>query len=89
MVGFGYNAASFTPLPPYFFFTDLLYISMFGMQICRHCGGGDWLIDNGVKCISLACSVFYERRKVQKELKSLSAVSTEAGFYPRCNVEWF
>ncbi|XP_022897924.1 DNA polymerase zeta catalytic subunit isoform X3 [Olea europaea var. sylvestris] len=57
--------------------------------ICRHCGGGDWLIDNGVKCISLACSVFYERRKVQKELKSLSAVSTEAGFYPRCNVEWF
>ncbi|KAL2536841.1 DNA polymerase zeta catalytic subunit [Forsythia ovata] len=57
--------------------------------ICRHCGGGDWLIENGVKCISLACSVFYERRKVQKELKSLSAVATEAGFYPRCMVEWF
>ncbi|KAK4378954.1 hypothetical protein RND71_000816 [Anisodus tanguticus] len=57
--------------------------------ICRHCGGGDWLVESGVKCISLACSVFYERRKIQKELRSLSAVTTEAGFYPRCVVEWF
>lgn len=57
--------------------------------ICRHCGGGDWLIESGVKCTSLACSVFYERRKTQKELRSLSAVTTEAGFYPRCVVEWF
>ncbi|CAN4108758.1 unnamed protein product [Withania somnifera] len=57
--------------------------------ICRHCGGGDWLVESGVKCTSLACSVFYERRKVQKELRSLSAVTTEAGFYPRCVVEWF
>ncbi|KAG9443713.1 hypothetical protein H6P81_015053 [Aristolochia fimbriata] len=31
--------------------------------ICRHCGGGDWIEESGVKCISLACSVFYERRK--------------------------
>ncbi|WMV11977.1 hypothetical protein MTR67_005362 [Solanum verrucosum] len=50
--------------------------------ICRHCGGGDWLIESGVKCTSLACSVFYERRKIQKELQSLSTVTTEAGFYP-------
>uniref|UniRef100_A0A1D1Y8K7 DNA polymerase zeta catalytic subunit n=1 Tax=Anthurium amnicola TaxID=1678845 RepID=A0A1D1Y8K7_9ARAE len=57
--------------------------------ICRHCGGGDWIIEKGVKCTSLACSVFYERRKVQKELRSLSAVATEAGFYPRCVSEWF
>ncbi|KAK2999169.1 hypothetical protein RJ639_023044 [Escallonia herrerae] len=57
--------------------------------ICRHCGGGDWLIESGVKCTSLACSVFYERCKSKKELQSLSAVATEKGFYPRCTVEWF
>nr|XP_016515146.1 PREDICTED: DNA polymerase zeta catalytic subunit-like isoform X1 [Nicotiana tabacum] len=57
--------------------------------ICRHCGGGDWLVESGVKCISLACSVFFERRKIQKELRSLSAVTTDAGFYPSCVVEWF
>ncbi|KAL6531371.1 DNA polymerase zeta [Orobanche minor] len=57
--------------------------------ICRHCGGGDWLIDSGVKCISLACSVFYERIKVQKELHSLSKVATRAGFYPKCMIDWF
>ncbi|KZV47318.1 DNA polymerase zeta catalytic subunit-like [Dorcoceras hygrometricum] len=57
--------------------------------ICRHCGGGDWLVESGVKCISLACSVFYERRKVQKELQSLSEVARRAGFYPKCMVEWF
>ncbi|PHT98415.1 DNA polymerase zeta catalytic subunit [Capsicum chinense] len=57
--------------------------------ICRHCGGGDWSVESGVKCTSLACSVFYERRKVQKELQSLSAVTTDTGFYPRCMVEWF
>ena len=32
--------------------------------ICRHCGGGDWVVESGVKCTSLACSVFYERWKV-------------------------
>lgn len=57
--------------------------------ICRHCGGGDWVIESGVKCVSLACSVFYERRKVQKELQGLSAVATDTGFYPKCMVEWF
>ncbi|KAL4556308.1 hypothetical protein LXL04_038955 [Taraxacum kok-saghyz] len=50
--------------------------------ICRECGGGDWVIESGVKCTSLACSVFYERRKVQKELRSLLSVATESGFYP-------
>ncbi|KAK8698089.1 hypothetical protein V6N13_114220 [Hibiscus sabdariffa] len=57
--------------------------------ICRHCGGGDWLVESGVKCNSLACSLFYERRKVQKELQGLSAVATDKGFYPKCIVEWF
>ncbi|KAI6684892.1 hypothetical protein NL676_030805 [Syzygium grande] len=51
--------------------------------ICRHCGGGDWILESGVKCTSLACPVFYERRKVQKELRGLSAVTTEAGLYPK------
>lgn len=58
-------------------------------DICRHCGGGDWVIESGVKCTSLACSIFFERRKVQKELQSLSVIATEANFYPRCMVEWF
>ncbi|KAI3848221.1 hypothetical protein MKX03_003499 [Papaver bracteatum] len=57
--------------------------------ICGHCGGGDWIVESGVKCTSLACSVFYERRKVQKELNAVSAVATEVGFYPSCMVEWF
>lgn len=53
--------------------------------ICQHCGGGNW----SVKCTSLACSVFYERRKVQKELQSLSSIAADEGFYPKCMVEWF
>ncbi|KAL5783696.1 hypothetical protein ACOSP7_008725 [Xanthoceras sorbifolium] len=57
--------------------------------ICRHCGGGDWLVESGVKCTSLACSVFYERRKVQKELQGLSAVAADKDYYPKCMVEWF
>ncbi|XP_019168407.1 PREDICTED: DNA polymerase zeta catalytic subunit isoform X1 [Ipomoea nil] len=59
------------------------------VAICRHCGGGDWVLESGVKCTSLACSIFYERRKIQKELQSLSAAASEAGFYPGCVVEWF
>ncbi|KAL8136319.1 hypothetical protein V2J09_002320 [Rumex salicifolius] len=57
--------------------------------ICRHCGGGDWLIDSSVKCTSLACSVYYERRKVQKELLALSSIAFESKLYPKCMVEWF
>ncbi|KAF9669963.1 hypothetical protein SADUNF_Sadunf13G0019200 [Salix dunnii] len=57
--------------------------------ICRHCGGGDWVLESGIKCTSHACSVFYERRKVQKELQGLSAVAGDEGFYPKCMVEWF
>ncbi|KAK9161490.1 hypothetical protein Syun_007831 [Stephania yunnanensis] len=60
--------------------------------ICGHCGGADWIAENGVKCESLACGVFYERRKVQKELQAFSAVASELGLYPslpRCLVEWF
>ncbi|KAJ8772040.1 hypothetical protein K2173_027217 [Erythroxylum novogranatense] len=55
--------------------------------ICRHCGGGDWLVEGGVKCTSLACSVFYERRKVQKALQGLSSVATDKGLYPKCMVD--
>ncbi|VVA94379.1 unnamed protein product [Arabis nemorensis] len=57
--------------------------------ICRHCGGGDWVLQCGVKCTSLACSVFYERRKVQKELRGLSSIATESELYPKCMAEWF
>ncbi|KAL6142618.1 hypothetical protein ACLB2K_060895 [Fragaria x ananassa] len=57
--------------------------------ICRHCGGGDSLEGNGIKCTSLACSVFYERRRVQKELQGTASVAAETGFYPQCLVEWF
>ncbi|KAF8099171.1 hypothetical protein N665_0248s0001 [Sinapis alba] len=57
--------------------------------ICRHCGGGDWVVQCGVKCNSLACSVFYERRKVQKELRGLSSIATESELYPKCMAEWF
>ncbi|CAA6669075.1 unnamed protein product [Spirodela intermedia] len=64
---------------------DLHHLS----DICGHCGGGDWIIESGVKCTSLACPVFFERRKAQKELWSLSTVVAEAGFYPRCVSEWF
>ncbi|ERN16936.1 hypothetical protein AMTR_s00057p00185570 [Amborella trichopoda] len=57
--------------------------------ICRHCGGGDWVVKSGEKCTSLSCPVFYERRKVQKEFQALSSVATQMGFYPRCMAEWF
>ncbi|CAN8238640.1 unnamed protein product [Cochlearia groenlandica] len=57
--------------------------------ICRHCGGGDWVVECGVKCNSLACSVFYERRKVQKELRGISSIATESELYPKCMAEWF
>ncbi|CAM8925363.1 unnamed protein product [Rhodiola kirilowii] len=59
------------------------------VAVCCHCGGGDWIVETGVKCTSLACSVFYERRKVQKELLSMSAVATETGLYPKCMAELF
>lgn len=71
-----------------FLFPYLMNIS-FGTQICRHCGGGDWVLESGVKCTSLACSVFYERCKVQKELRGLASVASQTGFYPKCMVEWF
>ncbi|KAM1030545.1 hypothetical protein ACFX13_035158 [Malus domestica] len=57
--------------------------------ICRHCGGGDWVVESGIKCTSLACSVFYEQCKVWKELQGLASVAAETGFYPKCMVEWF
>ncbi|KAM3371790.1 hypothetical protein ACQJBY_018940 [Aegilops geniculata] len=57
--------------------------------ICGHCGGADWIVESGVKCVSLACPVFYERRKVQKELRVVSEPAGEAGYYPFCCTELF
>ncbi|XBI89303.1 hypothetical protein VPH35_027143 [Triticum aestivum] len=57
--------------------------------ICGHCGGADWIVESGVKCVSLACPVFYERRKVQKELRVVSESAGEAGYYPFCCAELF
>ncbi|XP_057871729.2 DNA polymerase zeta catalytic subunit isoform X2 [Cryptomeria japonica] len=57
--------------------------------ICRHCGGADLVGKKAIKCISLDCPVFYERRKVQKELLVVSQVSAESGLYPPCMVELF
>nr|XP_012569554.1 DNA polymerase zeta catalytic subunit [Cicer arietinum] len=59
------------------------------VSICHHCGGGDRLLESGVKCTSISCLVFYERRKVQKELLAATHVAADKGFYPRCMVEWF
>ncbi|CAN6226497.1 unnamed protein product [Urochloa humidicola] len=57
--------------------------------ICGHCGGTDWIVESGVKCISLACPVFYERRKIQRELRVVSESAGEAGYYPFCCAELF
>ncbi|KAG6482273.1 hypothetical protein ZIOFF_058904 [Zingiber officinale] len=57
--------------------------------ICRHCGGGGCMPESTVQCNSLACSVFYERRKVQKELRTNSVIAADTGFYPTCVAEWF
>ncbi|KAL6896569.1 hypothetical protein ACP4OV_007141 [Aristida adscensionis] len=57
--------------------------------VCGHCGGADWIVESGVKCISLACPVFYERRKIQKELRVVSESAGEAGYYPFCCAELF
>ncbi|KAL6657151.1 hypothetical protein ACP70R_004931 [Stipagrostis hirtigluma subsp. patula] len=57
--------------------------------ICGHCGGTDWIVESGVKCVSLACPVFYERRKIQRELRVVSESAGEAGYYPFCCAELF
>ncbi|KAK7337781.1 hypothetical protein VNO77_18368 [Canavalia gladiata] len=59
------------------------------VAICHHCGGGDRLLESGVKCTSISCLVFHERRKVQKELLAATHVAAGKGLYPRCSVEWF
>ncbi|PKA58464.1 DNA polymerase delta catalytic subunit [Apostasia shenzhenica] len=57
--------------------------------LCVHCGGGDWIMESSVQCMSLSCSVFYERRKIQKELRALSSLAVAAGFHHHCDVELF
>ncbi|KAF0907731.1 hypothetical protein E2562_020477 [Oryza meyeriana var. granulata] len=57
--------------------------------ICGHCGGADWIVESGVKCNSLACPVFFERRKIQRELRGVSESAGEAGYYPFCCAELF
>ncbi|KAK7284352.1 hypothetical protein RJT34_19097 [Clitoria ternatea] len=59
------------------------------VAICHHCGGGDRLLERGVKCTSISCLVFYERRKVQKELLAATHVAASKGLYPSCTMEWF
>jgi len=61
----------------------------FAVQICGHCGGADWIVESGVKCISLACPVFYERRKIQRELRVVSESAGEAWYYPFCCADLF
>lgn len=68
---------------------EFFFLSFSFIQICRHCGGADWKVERGVKCISLSCSVFYERRKVQKELRDLSKSVADAGYFPQCMAELF
>ncbi|KAL2641863.1 hypothetical protein R1flu_009450 [Riccia fluitans] len=57
--------------------------------ICRHCGGGDASPEANIACISLDCSVFFERRKVHRELMAAGAVSSDLGYYPPCLPELF
>ncbi|XP_068495573.1 DNA polymerase zeta catalytic subunit isoform X2 [Phaseolus vulgaris] len=59
------------------------------VAICHHCGGGDRLLESGVKCTSISCLVFFERRKVQKELLAATHIAADTDLYPRCIVEWF
>ncbi|CAJ1960854.1 unnamed protein product [Sphenostylis stenocarpa] len=59
------------------------------VAICHHCGGGDSLRESGVKCTSMSCLVFYERRNVQKKLLAATQVAADKDLYPRCSVEWF
>ncbi|CAL0332559.1 unnamed protein product [Lupinus luteus] len=59
------------------------------VAICHHCGGRDRLLENSVKCTSISSSVFYERRKIQKELLAATHVAADKGFYPECMIEWF
>ncbi|KAG8099150.1 hypothetical protein GUJ93_ZPchr0013g35749 [Zizania palustris] len=58
-------------------------------DVCGHCGGADWIVETGVKCISLACPVFYERRKIQRELMVVSESAGKTGYYPFCCAELF
>ncbi|BBN02455.1 DNA polymerase zeta [Marchantia polymorpha subsp. ruderalis] len=57
--------------------------------ICRHCGGGDGGPEGNIACISLDCSVFFELRKVHRELTAAGAVSNDLGYYPPCLPELF
>ncbi|KAL3678075.1 hypothetical protein R1sor_021031 [Riccia sorocarpa] len=57
--------------------------------ICRHCGGGDGGPEGNIACISLDCSVFFERRKVHRELVAAGAVASDLGYYPPCLPELF
>ncbi|KAI5067558.1 hypothetical protein GOP47_0018086 [Adiantum capillus-veneris] len=51
------------------------------LAICRHCGGGNEEdMEEGLGCISLACSVFYERTKVQKECRAAATAANQCGF---------
>ncbi|CAM6089940.1 unnamed protein product [Calypogeia fissa] len=59
------------------------------LALCRHCGGGDGSPEGSVACISLDCMVFFERRKVHRELQAAGAVALDVGYYPPCLPELF
>lgn len=53
--------------------------------ICRQCGGDDERdIEEGISCISLVCSVFFERRKLQKECATVTSLTNQNNFTWPC-----
>lgn len=50
------------------------------VRLCLHCGGGGGgaMAHGGVVCDSVACGVWYERRKVAGELRALAALAAAA-----------
>jgi DNA polymerase zeta len=57
--------------------------------MCRHCGGGDWIVESGVKCTSLHAQCFMKGGKFRKNSKVYLLLLSDEGFYPKCMVEWF
>ncbi|MCO5554980.1 hypothetical protein L7F22_008519 [Adiantum nelumboides] len=50
------------------------------LAICRHCcGGNEEDVEEGLGCTSLACSIYYERIKVQKECRAAATAADQCG----------
>ena len=50
-------------------------------QVCRHCGGGDGKPGGPIACLSLDCSLFFERRKVQGEARAAALAANGMKLY--------